>query len=264
MFWKAKIWLCLGAPSIAFMIAVSGSSAFAQKPVMLGPILLGYDLDLPENPTPEQQIKAGEKQIELFKHGDQTLDSDRDAVEYFNGIIVRLLKTQESLPPVPIFVHVSTEPITNAEALPGGQILVFSHIFDLVDDEAELVGILAHETAHQLHGDFLKFWHDYKQDKPVYGGGGVLEESQGFEAAADDSAVRMMYDAGWNPSKFVLSLQRLQKLGVRERHGAPTFYSTHPRDPERITALEKLIASFPPKPGLIDDSTEFRALKQRL
>ncbi len=250
---------------VAALLAISAPApALVQKPVMLDGMLIGYDLDLPDNPTIQQQIDAGKKQVEILKNEDATLDSDREAYDYFNGLAARLLTDRQPPPPYPIMVHISTEPITNAEALPGGQIVVFSHIFDLVDSEAELAGILAHEISHQLHDDFLKFWHDYKTDRPVYGKGGVLEESQGIEAAADESGLRLMYDAGWDPNLYVQAIKRLQAMGVRARHGAPTFYSTHPRAPERIRALEVEIASFPPKQNLATDSDQFKALKQRL
>ena len=250
------------APACA-AIALCAASAFAQKPVMLDGLFLGYDLDLPDPPNVAQQVAAGKQQIEFLRQEDQTLDSQGDLVEYFNGIVAQLLKNHQPAPPFPIVVHVSTVPEVNAEAMPGGQIVVFSNIFDLVDDEAGLVGILAHETSHQLHGDFLKIWHDYKTDQQIYGAGGVLEESQQFEQDADLSALKLMYDAGWDPMGHVSAMEQLAKRSVAARHGAPAFYSTHPRDPARIAADKKLIATFPPKAGLIRDSPRFQELKRK-
>jgi predicted Zn-dependent protease len=255
-------WIVAGVA--AAMLAACAARALAQKPVMLDGMLLGYDLDLPDPPSIEQEIAAGNRQVEILKNDDETMDSDREACDYFNALAARLLKDHRPAPPYPIIIHISTEPITNAEALPGGQIVVFSHIFDMVESEAELAGILGHEITHQLNNDFLKFWHDYKIGRDVYGKGGVLEQSQGIEAAADEGAVRLMYDAGWDPNLYVQAMKRLQAMGVRARHGAPTFYSTHPRDAERIKALEAEIAGFPPKPNLVTDSDQFKALKQRL
>ena len=53
--------------------------ALAQKPVMLDGLLIGYDLNLPDNPTIEQEIDAGQHQVEVLKSEDETLDSDREA-----------------------------------------------------------------------------------------------------------------------------------------------------------------------------------------
>ncbi len=243
------------------VVACAPAAADAQRYAIAVP---HYDLDLPDNPAIEQQVEAGNKEVERLRKDDQTLDSDRDAYDYFNGLAARLLSGHQPPPPYPIVVHISTEPITNAEAWPGGQIVIYSHIFDLVDTEAELVGILAHEISHQLHDDFARFWHDYKTDRQMYGRNGVLEESQAIEAAADGTGVRLMYDAGWDPSQYVRAMKHLQAMEVRERGGRPAFYSTHPRDAERIRALEAEIATLPPKPNLVTDSDQFEALKQRL
>ena len=251
----------MGLGCVAMMLL--SASAFAQKPVMLDGMLLGYDLDLPDPPSIEQQIAAGKQQLEFLRQQDQTLDSQGELVDYFNGIVAQLLKNHQPQPPFPIVVHVSTVPIVNAEAMPGGQIVVFTNIFGMVDDEGGLVGILAHETSHQLHGDFLKIWHDYKTNREIYGAGGVLEESQQVEQDADLSALKLMYDAGWDPEGHIAAMEQLKRHTILERHGEPTNRSTHPRDPERIEADKKLIATFPPKADLIKDSPRFRELKQK-
>jgi beta-barrel assembly-enhancing protease len=227
-------------------------------------MLLGWDIeDLPANATIEQQIEAGNKQVAAYKEEDLSLDQDRELCEYFGDIEAKLIKNYDKQPPYPIVVHVSTEPIVNAFAAPGGQMLVYGSIFDRVGTESELVAIIAHETAHEYNDDFMKFWRAYKEGKLVYGKTGVLEESRAFEARADEDGARMMYAAGWDPRGMVAMLNRFNAMGVIERHGAPTFYSTHPRDPERIKAITDLIATFPPKTGLIEDSSRFRELKEK-
>jgi predicted Zn-dependent protease len=252
-------WLSvLGIAGVAILML--SASAVAQKPVRLDGMLLGYGLDLPDPPSIEQQIAAGKQQLEFLRQQDQTLDSQGELVEYFNGIVAQLLKNHQPQPPFPITVHVSSVWIANAEAMPGGQIVVFNNIFAPIDDEGGLVGILAHETAHQLHGDFLKIWHDYKTNRQIYGAGGVLEESQQFEQDADLSALRLMYDAGWDPERYVAAQKKLSSFTW---HGAPTYRSTHPQGPERVEADEKLVATFPPKADLIKDSPRFRELKDK-
>jgi predicted Zn-dependent protease len=256
-----KLLFGIGVAWVAVLAA--STSGLAQKPVMLDGYLLGYDLDMPDPPSVEQQIAAGKQQVEFLRQEDQTLDSQTDLVEYFNSIVAQLLKNHQPQPPFPILVHVSTVPIMNAEAMPGGQIVVFSNIFGLVDDEGGLVGILAHETSHQLHGDFLKLWHDYKTNKEVYGAGGFLEESQQFEQDADLSALKLMYEAGWDPERHVAAMEQLQKHTILERHGEQVHRSTHPLDPERIEADKKFIATFPPKANLIKDNPRFHELKEK-
>jgi predicted Zn-dependent protease len=251
---------------VGLMLAIAGlpNSAAAHQPVTLGPMLLGYDLDdLPQNPSIEQQIDAGRRQLAVIREDNPTLDSNSEVVEYFNAIVKKLIAASPQPPPFPISVHVSSEQIMNAEALPGGIIVLYENLFDETQSEAELVSVLAHETAHQFHNDFLKFWSDYKNDRSVYGKDGVLEESQGIEAAADETGARLMYAAGWDPRGMVGLLEAMHSLGVRARRGEPSFRSTHPRDRERIATMEQLISGFPPKAGLISDSPQFQALKQK-
>lgn len=249
-----------------FLLAITAlpPCAAAHQPVTLGPMLLGYDLDdLPENPSIDQQIEAGRKQLAVLREDNPTIDSNAEVLEYFNAIVKKLLAASPQPAPFPITVHVSSEPIMNAEAMPGGIILVYENLFDETQTESVLVSVLAHETAHQLHNDFLKFWSDYKNDREVYGKGGVLEQSQGIEAAADRTSAQLMYAAGWNPQGMVDFLKAMHSLGVRARRGEPAFYSTHPRDRERIARMEQFVAGLAPKPGLISDSPEFQALKQK-
>jgi predicted Zn-dependent protease len=60
-------------------------------------------------------------------------------------------------------------PINNAEAIPGGQIILYERMFDSTDNESQLVAVIAHEIAHELHNDFMKFWQDYKENGDVDG-----------------------------------------------------------------------------------------------
>jgi predicted Zn-dependent protease len=237
----------------------------SPKPFYLGPMFLGYDLgDLPVNPTPEQEVTTGARQLAVLRESDQSLDSNAELLDYFRGIAAALLKGHEREAQFPIVIHVSTAPVVNAFALPGGQVLFYSRIILLADNESEFVSILAHEISHELNRDFVAWWRAYKAERQVYGKGGVLEDSRGEEARADERGARLMYEAGWNPHGMVANLRHLYFLGVRQRRGAPTFYSTHPRDIERIKALEAFIETFPPKPGLIKDSPRFQELKKRL
>lgn len=264
---RARLAACLvGVGLITGCSARSNSisSALSHKPVFLGPLYLGTDLNLPDNPTVAEEVAAGKHQIELLKDGDLTLDHDREALDYFNSLSGALVKGHQEEQSFPIEVHVSSEPIVDAQALPGGQIVVYTRIVEIVDDESEMAGLLAHEISHERHRDFVAFWHDYKQDRPVYGRGGVLAQSRAIEARADEDAVRMVYQAGWDPKGYLAFMRRMDVGGRLRRESHRIFYSTHPQDPERIKALNELISRLPPKPGLVKGAERFQAIKRRL
>lgn len=163
---RARLAACLvGVGLITGCSARSNSisSALSHKPVFLGPLYLGTDLNLPDNPTVAEEVAAGKHQIELLKDGDLTLDHDREALDYFNSLSGALVKGHQEEQSFPIEVHVSSEPIVDAQALPGGQIVVYTRIVEIVDDESEMAGLLAHEISHERHRDFVAFWHDYNR-----------------------------------------------------------------------------------------------------
>jgi predicted Zn-dependent protease len=236
----------------------------ASGEVYLGRMYIGSDIaDLPENPTVEQQVAAGRKQVGYARGIDGRLDSNGEVVDYFNAIAAKLIAASDQNPLFPIRIHVSTFPIVNAHALPGGQIVFYENMFDTSDNEAQLVSVIAHEIAHELHNDFLVFWHDYKHNVDIDGPGGVLEQSVKLEAAADETGARLMYAAGWDPNGMVELFKRFHKFGVMERRGRPDYRSSHPEEAKRAEPIEALIATLPPKEGLIKNSPRFDELKQK-
>jgi len=235
-----------------------------RQPVYLGRMFIGWDLaDLPENPSVEQQIQAGRTQLAAARGVDERIDSNGEIFDYFNQIAARLIAASDQEPLFPIKVHVSSVPIVNAHAMPGGQILLYENMFDTTDDESQLVSVIAHEIGHELHNDFMVFWHDYKQNVDIDGPGGVLEQSVKLEAAADETGARLMYAAGWDPNGMVELFKRFHKFGVMARHGRPDYRSSHPSEAMRAKPIEDLIATLPPKEGLIKDSPRFQELKQK-
>jgi predicted Zn-dependent protease len=229
-----------------------------------GPFEPDPDLDLPENPTIDQQIAAGKQQLTRLQQEDQTLDRDQEFSAYMKEIVAKLLASQDLKPPYEIEIHVSTTRVLNAYAQAGGQIVFYSDIIEQADTEAQMVAIVSHEMSHELHNDFAFFWTAAKKQQDSYGGGGLLEQSRAIEQRADFEGARMMYKAGWDPKAQIEMMTRLAKLSRVAREGHRVFYSTHPDDPDRIAADEKEIAKLPPKAGLIEDSPKFQELKKKL
>ena len=227
-------------------------------------MLIGYDIgDLPKDPTPQQQIEAGRKQIEIAREDDPGLDSNAEVHDYFNQIASKLVAASDQKPLFPIEVHVSSVPLNNAEAIPGGQIILYERLFDTTDSESQLVAVIAHEIAHELHNDFMTFWQDYKENRDVDGPGGVLEQTVKLEAAADETGARLMYAAGWDPEEMVELFKRFHKFGVLARRGRPDYRSSHPEEAKRAEPIGALIAKLPPKDGLIKTTPRFDELKQK-
>ena len=227
-------------------------------------LMVGYGLkDLPDNPSLAQQIDAGHREIEVWRQIDPDLDADRDVVEYLSAIKSRLLAASDQKPPYAIQVHTSRWPLGNANALPGGQILVYENLFDDLSDESQLAEVLAHEIGHELINDFPPLWHDYKTNRRFYGPDGVIWELEKMESAADAVGIRLMYEAGWDPQGAIDDHLMEYKRGVMERRGEPEFRSDHPRERERLAAIKEAVARLAPKEGLIRDTEAFQEIKRK-
>ena len=93
-----------------------------------------------------QEISAGQEadaqvKKEMGIYNDPTLQA------YVSGIGMRLAKVSER-PTLPWHYTVVDSPAINAFALPGGYIYITRGILPFLNDEAQLAGVLGHETGH--------------------------------------------------------------------------------------------------------------------
>jgi predicted Zn-dependent protease len=163
-------------------------------------------------------------------------------------------------------VTLLNSPVNNAFAIPGGYVYVTRQLLALMNDEAELAGVLGHEVGH------VAARHSEKRQKAaqrnsiigllgqigaavllgdgaagqlgqqVFGTGTqllTLKYSRKQEEEADDLGVRYLSSAGYDPqalSSMLASLAAQQAIDARAQGGnarsVPEWASTHP-DPAR-------------------------------
>ncbi|WP_263375815.1 M48 family metallopeptidase [Granulicella aggregans] len=206
--------------------------------------------------------------------------------EYVNRIGQNIVKNSDCKVPFTIKV-IDTDEI-NAMALPGGFFYVNSGLILAAEEEAELAGVMAHETAHVCahHAAREQTRLGYMQigSIPLYiltsgswTGYGIYEASQlaipvtflqfsrQFESEADYLGLQYMYRAGYDPQAFI---QFFEKLDALEKHKPGTLakvFSDHPQTPDRINRSEDEIATImPAKPDYIVTTSEFDDVKARL
>lgn len=148
----------------------------------------------------------------------------------------------------------------NAFCLPGGKVAVYSGIMDLMNNEAELAFVVAHEIAHAIarHGGERMSWgyiqsfgaklvtstfnNDYAEE--IYGIGtnlGVmLPFSRSNETEADAIGLLLMAKAGYNPKAAVEFWSRFSQ---GESSKLNQLMSTHPCDADRIATMEAGMAA---------------------
>ncbi len=179
----------------------------------------------------------------------------------------------------PYQFHVVQQTDINAFALPGGPIFVNVGTINAAENEAQLVGVLAHEMSH------VYMQHSAKQaPKQEWAGilgalGGLLggaagdlarmgiqlgagtilmKYSRGDEAQADAVGAIIMYKAGYDPRQMAEFFAKLEKL---VGNGGPQFLSDHPNPGNRVEAVDKEVASWPPKDYLAS-SKQFSQIKE--
>ncbi len=226
--------------------------------------------------------KSYSMEIEKSAH----LVTDPVVVEYVNRIGQNIVKNSDCKVPFTIKVIDSDE--INAMALPGGFFYVNSGLIMAADEEAELAGVMAHETAHVCahHAAREMTRMNYMQIGEVpliimtqgtWTGYGIYEAmqlavpitflqfSRIFESEADWLGLQYMYKAGYDPQAFV---QFFEKIDALEKHKPGTLakvFADHPQTPDRIAHSEDEIATImPAKPDYVVTTSEFDDVKTRL
>jgi len=173
-------------------------------------------------------------------------------------------------------------------ALPGGFFYVNSGLILNADEEAELAGVMAHETAHVCahHAAREMTRANYTQIAMVplmvylpytWTGYGIyeatqlmvpitfLEFSREFEAQADYLGVQYMYRAGYDPQAFITFFEKIQALEKRKPGLVAKAFSDHPQTPDRILHTQEEIARIlPAKDEYTVTTSEFDDVKARL
>ncbi len=212
--------------------------------------------------------------------------TDPVIVEYVNRVGQNIVKNSDCKVPFTIKVIDSDE--INAMALPGGFFYVNSGLIMAADEEAELAGVMAHETAHVCahHAARELTRMNYAQIGSIpliiftqgsWTGYGIyeaaqlavpisfLEFSREFEAEADWLGLQYMYKAGYDPQAFI---QFFEKIDALEKHKPGTLakvFADHPQTPDRIAHSEEEIATImPAKPDYVVTTSEFDDVKTRL
>jgi predicted Zn-dependent protease len=210
--------------------------------------------------------------------------TDPVVTEYVNRIGQNIVKNSDCKVPFTIKVIDSDE--INAMALPGGFFYVNSGLILNADEEAELAGVMAHETAHVCahHAVREQTRMNYAQLGTIplifiggWTGYGIYEAasigvpitfmkfSREFEAQADYLGVQYMYRAGYDPQAFISFFEKVQALEKRKPGAVAKVFADHPQTPDRIQHSQEEIARIlPARDQYTVTTSEFDDVKARL
>lgn len=191
----------------------------------------------------------------------------KDAVNKYVNIVGNAVARNSDRSKIPYYFVVVNSPLYNAFACPGGIIFVSSALFKLLDNEAELASVLAHEIGHVTHKHALssikraKFFEgvtqittanmrgkDGEKYRQMIGG---LQEvlfdkglDKNMEFEADLTGMEFAYRTGYRPDSFISVLNKLrQKENSSTKKGS--WFSTHPPLKERIERCQQKMSQYP-------------------
>jgi predicted Zn-dependent protease len=231
----------------------------------------------------DSEIKMGKQYAQQVE---QTVKLVQDPVvnEYVNRIGQNIVRNSDCKVPFTIKVVDSDE--INAFALPGGFFYVNSGLILAADEESELAGVMAHETAHvcarhamrqQTRGN----WANIATLPLIFVGGGIgyaarsvaqiglpltfMSFSRSFEAEADYLGMQYAYATGYDPSAEISFFEKIEAQEKKKPGAIAKAFASHPQTPDRIAQLQKEIATIlPNKDQYLVTTSEFDDVKTRL
>ena len=221
--------------------------------------------------TPEQEVALGLQAAPEMAQQFGGLDPDQDAQALVDRVGQNIVQNSDAKKlgyPFEFHLLGDTETI-NAFALPGGQNFITAALFDQLQTEGQLAGVLAHEIVHVIarHGSEqiakaqltqgltgAAVLATYDPDNPssqntaqvalLIGQLVNLKFGRDDELESDRLGVRFMAQAGYDPRAMLDVMQIL--ASASEGNRPPEFFSTHPNPENRIARIEEAIqAEFP-------------------
>lgn len=184
---------------------------------------------------------------------------------------------------LPYFFRVIDSPEINAFAIPGGHIYINLGVFQVAEEEGELVSILAHEIGHIVGRHSAKQivkqqWASLAQTaalgaypnyyaylaENLFGELGFLKMSRDDEREADRIGFQLMMDSGYDPRLMIAMFERLQQRYQEDPSRLEKLFSTHPPTEERLVNLKKLLVEAHPPEMPRATSAEFETVKERV
>ena len=231
----------------------------------------------------DTEIKMGKMYASEIEKSTKFI-TDPVVLEYVNRVGQNIVKNSDCK--VPFTIKIIDSDVINAMALPGGFFYVNSGLILNADEEAELAGVMAHETAHVCahHAVREQTRMNYAQLSTIplifiggWTGYGIYEAaslavpmtflkfSREFEAQADYLGVQYMYRAGYDPQAFISFFEKVQALEKRKPGMVEKAFADHPQTPERILHSQEEIARIlPARDEYTVTTSEFDDIKARL
>jgi predicted Zn-dependent protease len=185
--------------------------------------------------------------------GAAPLVADADLQAYVNRV-GRWVALQSDRPDLPWHFGVIESPSINAFAAPGGYVLITRGLYEILDNESQLAGVLGHEIGHIMKRHHITVM---QKSAALSAGARLVQQSRsavvnsligtgaevmargldkGAEFEADQIGVILAARAGYSPYGLIEVLHKLAARGGSDASLAMLF-ETHPAPGERLMQL---------------------------
>jgi len=192
-------------------------------------------------------------------------------------------------------IYLAHVPEFNAMMFPSGFAVVFSGLLLRMRNEAQLAGVIAHESGHFLRRHMIRMWRDMKRKSDLFaigqlalggigGAAGVytgdiaqlaqlgtimslFQYNRLMEAEADAMGARLLAEQGYPAIEMATTWQQLigeeeasARYRRKRRHRRFSLFETHPSPESRLADL-RISAAEVTVPGRVYDSRRSRYMQ---
>jgi predicted Zn-dependent protease len=261
---------------------------------MLGLAALPLAADEPRPVTPAYNTMTDAQEISLGRDIAKEIEKQQKLKfiehhglhDYVNQVFEKVVKTSRR-PNLPYSIKIVDTTDLNAFSLPGGFVYLNRALMEFAQNEAEMMGVLAHEVGHVvgrhaannvcrentagslvseasrvLFGDDAPAQLAKQIGSPVVALA-LLKYSRDQESEADLLGFYNMQRAGWDPHGMTTFFKRIDD-SPEELQSVLSLGSDHPASAERAEQIASEMRQFPPAEHLILNSEGFRSMQAEL
>ncbi len=254
-----------------------------DDPNMIGKRNINKGIIAKMSGSTEKEVRMGRELAAEVDRQAKFID-DPMITEYVNRVGQNIVLHSDAKVPFTIKVIDSDE--VNAFALPGGFFYVNKGLILVADNEAELAGVMAHETGHvaarhavenQTKANLLEY---LAMGGSIFLGGipGMIYQntaglgllgifmkfSRSAEEEADRLGVQYMWAAGYDPTAMATMFEKLEAKNKKKPGLISRAFASHPAPPERRASALALAARFPEHDEYVISTSDFQRVKAKL